>query len=560
MKVLMPFPNMSDFYWYRYRNQLTALARRVDKLYILYWNGYRQDEEDNIIFIKVSKKRLPFYLGKTKFPIKNYFEAKRLVRHLPKIKFDLLYCMSGSARYQYMYQIIARELKIPIVLRLRGDGKSERDLHIKNRFKRRLHDYYDNEFMKKVDLIVPIKEEFIDEFIERGVDKSLFGDTVPIGVDIEEFKLSDYPKGNLIIGYFGRISKEKGIRFLVDVMKKTPNIQYIVAGMKMIDIDFPDNCQYLGVLKHSSMSGCYDLCHITAIPSDFEGLSNSLLETYAKGRPVIITPESHPENVPVFGWELKRDIDRWVYLINSINKEKEYTIEWRGLKAREWVTGYTWEKFGNRMLEQFKKVVVGKTDWSSKTESLQTIWTVTPDIPEYRRSMINLISEYLWRHREWSLLDCGHGTGLIHEYLPENLKDRYYGIDLTMEMVDFCREKYEVDKFRQGDVLYPNEIPESNLIVTQNVIQHITLWQLALKNIIEKAKDVVIFCERTHDFGTMKVGNKPTRWRFNVDDFVECMAHCGKGLWKKPKVYSHPTSTEGLENCLTIFIMEKLYL
>lgn len=174
--------------------------------------------------------------------------------------------------------------------------------------------------------------------------------------------------------------------------------------------------------------------------------------------------------------------------------------------------------------------------------------------------MIQELTEMLAKNPDWRLFDAGCGTGLVFNYLPDWAKERYYGMDFTPEMVEYCKKTYPEfsDRFFEGSILDPDVIPISDIITTQNVVQHILLFQQAVKNLIEKTRHVLLLCERTQTEPTVIHGYDPVRWRFREQDMFEIINFYGsKYGFDLPKVIAHPKSTENLDNLLSVFKMIK---
>ncbi len=208
----------------------------------------------------------------------------------------------------------------------------------------------------------------------------------------------------------------------------------------------------------------------------------------------------------------------------------------------------------------------GITSWTNKSKFVHGVWTAPKDIPEYRVQMINLIVEELERNPKATIMDCGCGTGLIYKYLPDEYKNRYYGADFTQEMIDYCKEAYpEIeDRFMQLDLTQMsleqiNFFIGKNVYVTQNVIQHILLFQRALNDIIECA-ETIIMCERTHDLPTCIAGYEPAyRWRFNLRDFYDILTSFTEenDYLGEVEIMGQPLTTDNLEKTVTIFRARK---
>jgi len=213
-----------------------------------------------------------------------------------------------------------------------------------------------------------------------------------------------------------------------------------------------------------------------------------------------------------------------------------------------------------------------KTPWSTKVELLRLMWD-RPMISEYRFFMLEMIKHYLSFNPEWYVLDAGCGNGLLFKYLPEEFRRRYHGIDFTPEMIEYCKIIYPEykDQFWICDIRNIYNIPYSELVITQNVLQHILVYQRALENLITHTEKIIMLCERTHNDCSIRVGaarpdkgytvlvdRNPERWRFNENDFLDTLEYLGKIYgFNKPEVIGRPKSTDNLENVLAIYRMKK---
>lgn len=119
------------------------------------------------------------------------------------------------------------------------------------------------------------------------------------GVDLEKFKVTEYPKGDKIKFLFmGRIMAEKGINELFSAMRKLvsegANCELDVLG------GFEEN--YKEIIKiyedegwlhyhgfQADVRPFIEKCHCFVLPSWHEGMANTNLESAAIGRPVITT-------------------------------------------------------------------------------------------------------------------------------------------------------------------------------------------------------------------------------------------------------------------------------
>jgi len=115
--------------------------------------------------------------------------------------------------------------------------------------------------------------------------------------------INNYRSRETIIGYVGRFSEEKGITPLIHaasaVVDQYPDVKFILIGdgslRKEIEQYITDNglenfVILLGWVDHSSLSPLLNRMKLLVIPSDTEGLPNTMLEAMACGTPVLATP------------------------------------------------------------------------------------------------------------------------------------------------------------------------------------------------------------------------------------------------------------------------------
>jgi len=97
---------------------------------------------------------------------------------------------------------------------------------------------------------------------------------------------------------------------------------------------FPKNCHYGGVVPYAEIPDFLEDISILALPSHSEGLPNSVLEAYSAGRPVIVTPQSVPPELPVFGWTLGHNVQNWADTLRKVASGYPGNCQNLGLYAR----------------------------------------------------------------------------------------------------------------------------------------------------------------------------------------------------------------------------------
>jgi len=200
------------------------------------------------------------------------------------------------------------------------------------------------------------------------------------------------------------------------------------------------------------------------------------------------------------------------------------------------------------------------TPWTGRVEFLHRFWS-RPQVPEYRAEMKDLICDFLAEDDNCTVLDAGCGTGITYSLLPPWAQERYTGIDFTEEMVEYCRAQHPGGDFRHTDVLLSETIPDADLVITQNVLQHIEPWQVAAYNLVLRARRGVIFCERSHKTGTRVNMWKPVlSWAFNEEHILRFLRSVSEPAWGKeaePRILSRPRDTEHRRGVLTIYMMRR---
>lgn len=117
------------------------------------------------------------------------------------------------------------------------------------------------------------------------------------GVNLEEYKLCDYPKdGKIHFLFVGRVMREKGIDEFLYVAQKMyeqgKNVAFDIVGP--FEDDYKSIIQKLnekGVINYYGFQGnvkpFIEKSHCFVLPSYHEGMANTLLENGAMGRPLI---------------------------------------------------------------------------------------------------------------------------------------------------------------------------------------------------------------------------------------------------------------------------------
>ena len=182
------------------------------------------------------------------------------------------------------------------------------------------------------------------------------------GVNIDKFKLQDYPKNDdiIVFNYIGRVLKEKGIDDYIEAAKKIKqkykNTEFNIIGFieptenhyinYFEELEKQDIIKYRG--EQQDVIPFIKKAHAIIHPSRYgEGMSNVLLENASSGRPIITTNnpgcfETVDDEVTGYIYqkgnieELENKIEKFILLSHDTKKKM-------GIKGRKKM-----EKFFNR--------------------------------------------------------------------------------------------------------------------------------------------------------------------------------------------------------------------
>ena len=123
-------------------------------------------------------------------------------------------------------------------------------------------------------------------------------------VDTEKFRIkTNYSERDILIGYIGRFTKEKGIIEFANAMhvihSLNPNIKFLIGGdgvLKDLIIDYlnsnniVEKTEIAGWISTNNLPNYLNKLRLIILPSFTEGLPITALEAMACGTPVLATP------------------------------------------------------------------------------------------------------------------------------------------------------------------------------------------------------------------------------------------------------------------------------
>jgi len=143
---------------------------------------------------------------------------------------------------------------------------------------------YEKDALDWADAITVISKESFDYYTSLGY--KVF--QIPNAIDISSLSSEKNKRFQKQIIFAGRLSKEKGIKTLIEICKNIPNtIDLVIIGdgpevenIKKVESEY-DNIHYLGSMNHNQTISLINGSEVLIQPSLSEGISTTILESMA---------------------------------------------------------------------------------------------------------------------------------------------------------------------------------------------------------------------------------------------------------------------------------------
>lgn len=223
---------------------------------------------------------------------------RQLLSVLRKNEIDIVHCHEMKSR---LYGLVAsRALKLPIITTNHNWGKANRLVTT--------FGYLDLFYMRFFDRIIAVSKELRQRMLNFGIPTKKIS-VIINGIDMREFKKTrnsafglkkslGIRKGMRIVGSVGRLSKEKGYKYLLEaatkVLREIPDVCFLIVGDGPLRAELAQYAKALGIYDRVVFTGFrkdikdfYSLMDVYALTSSMEGMPMAMMEAMATGVPVV---------------------------------------------------------------------------------------------------------------------------------------------------------------------------------------------------------------------------------------------------------------------------------
>ena len=283
----------SNICLWRFRKELIiALKQNGWNIYVLSPNDGYKDELESLGIHYTNNP----YARRSTNPIGDYMQYRRYKTFIKKIQPAII--LTYTIKPNIYGNLAAKSAKTPVISTVTGLG----DGFLRNRFLGLLIKFLYRISIKNASCIA-IQNRENEEILrkEKIIKNQKVMQVTGSGVNLQEYKVMEYPDEETVsFLYMGRILKAKGIRQLIEAASRlkteAPNTFTVtLIGYSEGDIQqIFEEAVKKGVIIYGGftkdVTPYINKAHCIVLPSYYnEGLSNTLLEGAASGRPLITT-------------------------------------------------------------------------------------------------------------------------------------------------------------------------------------------------------------------------------------------------------------------------------
>ena len=279
------------------------------------------------------------YYAKNKYSLKNIKKMRQeFSDFLKKNKYDIIELHSTNFSYIFIHE--AKKINIPIRI-----VHSHSTVHSANKFKNFVNICLNKDMKKDANIFFACSEKSGQYWYNKKICNSNSYYIIKNGIEMDKFiykhnwenklKREYNLEGYTVVGFVGRISKEKNIKFLNKIMNnvisKNRNFKFVIIGdgkelenLKKNTYKYKDNIIFLGMRKDvNKILNCIDLL---LLPSKREGLPMTIVEAQALNVECYIS-NTITKEVDMGGTKfIKLNVRTWVKEILNYTNRKERLI------------------------------------------------------------------------------------------------------------------------------------------------------------------------------------------------------------------------------------------
>jgi glycosyltransferase involved in cell wall biosynthesis len=267
---------------------------------ILTWKGAR----------KYINKKLDIDIVESYDPDYGIRKIRLLYHKLPKLffavkKYNPDYLIQGSAQqYTGILMIISKLLGIKFIHRIAHDA------HIDHRISEMINSKFNISLyqigLKYADFIFAQNSYQYEKLLEKYPQKKIFILHNPF--EIEHEKTTLLRMDRKYVAWVGNFRNMKNLPALFKIAHDLPKVKFKIAGNSHKDIDREtknavaslkglENVEFVGYLKRDEINSFFLKAIALLNTSHYEGFSNTFLEAWSCGTPVISTKNVNPDGI-----------------------------------------------------------------------------------------------------------------------------------------------------------------------------------------------------------------------------------------------------------------------
>jgi phosphatidylinositol alpha 1,6-mannosyltransferase len=214
----------------------------------------------------------------------------------------------------------------------------------------------------KIGRVILAPNEELGELLKRGCGKPVF--LMRRGVDTSIFSPAkrDRRDGVFTLGYVGRLTPEKNVRFLAELEKELlasgrNDFRFLIVGTGSELGWLEQNmrrAEFTGVLKDEALARAYANLDLFIFPSQTDTFGNVVLEAQASGIPAIVSADGGPKFIIRNGTTGYIAGDRRSFFTATIDlmSQSEKLVKMRE-EARELARGESWDNIFEQVLRAY---------------------------------------------------------------------------------------------------------------------------------------------------------------------------------------------------------------